>query len=232
MKYLMWDIDGTLILTGGAGMMALVQVIKDYYFLDAFEFEHSLAGRTDSDIIKEAVLQIRGRFLTAEAAGLLIRYHMELPKCLPLCRGRVLKNVLPALQYFDRPDSKYKSCLLTGNTRTGAQHKLSYYNLFQYFDVDRSVFGEASENRSELARIAWQRFYRADPMLDPDDLIFIGDTPNDVRCARTIGSRCLIVLEGSGYRPEDFAAAGCEPWKILPALPDDPAELESLLEEE
>ena len=52
MKYLMWDVDGTLVLTGGAGKDAMINVIKDYYFLDAFDFTRSLAGRTDSDIIK------------------------------------------------------------------------------------------------------------------------------------------------------------------------------------
>ena len=93
MKYLMWDVDGTLILTGGAGKDAMINVIKDYYFLDAFDFTRSLAGRTDSDIIKAVVTRLRGRCSSAEAAGLLIRYHMELPKQLPLHKGRILKNV-------------------------------------------------------------------------------------------------------------------------------------------
>ena len=92
MKYLMWDVDGTLILSGGAGKDAMIKVIKDYYFLDAFDFNKSLAGRTDSDIIKSVVTRLRGRCNSAEAAGLLIRYHMELPKQLPLHRGRVLRK--------------------------------------------------------------------------------------------------------------------------------------------
>ena len=79
MKYLMWDVDGTLILSGGAGKDAMIKVIKDYYFLDAFDFNKSLAGRTDSDIIKSVVTRLRGRCNSAEAAGLLIRYHMKLP---------------------------------------------------------------------------------------------------------------------------------------------------------
>ena len=61
MKYLMWDVDGTLVLTGGAGKDAMINVIKDYYFLDAFDFTRSLAGRTDSDIIKSVVTRLRGR---------------------------------------------------------------------------------------------------------------------------------------------------------------------------
>ena len=70
MKYLMWDVDGTLILSGGAGKDAMIKVIKDYYFLDAFDFNKSLAGRTDSDIIKSVVTRLRGRCNSSEAAGL------------------------------------------------------------------------------------------------------------------------------------------------------------------
>lgn len=230
MKYLMWDIDGTLLLTGGAGGQAMIQVIKDYYFLDAFQFQGSLAGRTDSEIIKSAVTFIRGRCHLAEAASLLIRYHMALPKFLPKYKGRVMKNVERTLQYFQRPESKYENCLLTGNTRTGAKLKLAYYKLDQYFNFDHSAFGELAEDRRELAKIALQRFYINNPQVSAKDLIFIGDTFNDVICAEAIGARCLIVLDGSSKKREDFAE--CKPWKIIDYLPDDPAELEKLLNEE
>ena len=230
MKYLMWDVDGTLILTGGAGKDAMINVIKDYYFLDAFDFTRSLAGRTDSDIIKAVVTRLRGRCSSAEAAGLLIRYHMELPKQLPLHKGRILKNVEKTLQYFSQPNSKYLNCLLTGNTRTGAQEKLAYYGLDKYFSFDHSVFGEVSENREELARIAFSRFFLMhNQSFAPEQMLFIGDTPNDVKCAHTIGSPCLIVLDGSGYKREDFDA--CKPCKIIDFLPDYPQELERLFDE-
>ena len=230
MKYLMWDVDGTLILTGGAGKDSMINVIKDYYFLDAFDFTRSLAGRTDSDIIKAVVTRLRGRCSSAEAAGLLIRYHMELPKQLPLHKGRILKNVEKTLQYFSQPNSKYINCLLTGNTRTGDQEKLAYYGLDKYFSFDHSVFGEVSENREELARIAFSRFFLMhNQSFAPEQMLFIGDTPNDVKCAHSIGSPCLIVLDGSGYKREDFDA--CKPWKIIDFLPDDPQELERLFDE-
>ena len=230
MKYLMWDVDGTLILPGGAGKDAMINVIKDYYFLDAFDFTRSLAGRTDSDIIKAVVTRLRGRCSSAEAAGLLIRYHMELPKQLPLHKGRVLKNVEKTLAYCAQPGSIYQNCLLTGNTRTGAQEKLAYYGLDKYFSFDHSVFGEVSENREELARIAFSRFFLMhNQSFAPEQMLFIGDTPNDVKCAHSIGSPCLIVLDGSGYKREDFDA--CKPWKIIDFLPDDPQELERLFDE-
>ncbi|WP_293729510.1 HAD hydrolase-like protein [uncultured Phascolarctobacterium sp.] len=231
MNYLMWDVDGTLLLTGGAGKDALINVIKDYYFLDAFDFTQSLAGRTDSDIVKKVVTRLRGRCNTAEAAGILIRYHSELTKQLPLHRGRVLKNVERTLAYFQQPGSKYLNCLLTGNTRTGAQEKLAYYKLDKYFCFNRSVFGEISEDRQELARIAFSRLYLANNQsLSPRQLIFIGDTPNDALCAQAIGARCLIILDGSSYQRHDFDS--CRPWRIIDCLPDDPAQLEAMLDEE
>ena len=229
-KHLMWDVDGTLILTGGAGGEAMKQVIKDYYFLDAFEFQESLAGRTDSEIIKSAVTFIRGRCHLSEVASLIIRYQMELPKFLPRYEGRVMKNVERTLQYFQRPASKYENCLLTGNIRMGAKMKLAHYKLDQYFNFDHSAFGELAEDRRELARIALRRFYLADPETTAKDLIFIGDTFNDVLCAQAIDARCLIVLDGSSKKREDFV--NCQPWKIIDALPDNPEDLEKLLEEE
>lgn len=228
MKYLMWDIDGTLILSGGAGKDAMIKVIKDYYFLDAFDFTQSLAGRTDSDIIKSVVTRLRGRCSSAEAAGLLIRYHMELPKQLPLHQGRVLKNVEKTLAYFAQENSPYMNCLLTGNTSTGAHLKLQHYALDKYFHYEHSVFGEISENREMLAQVARHRLYMQDENSSAKQLIFIGDTPNDAKCANAIGAPCLIVLDGSGYKEEDFAEV--KPWKIINALPDNPAELEKLFD--
>lgn len=229
MKYLFWDIDGTLLLTGGAGAFAMLKVIKEHYFLDNFEFKKSLAGRTDSEIIKEAVLQVKGRFNTADAANLLIMYHKELANYLPRYQGQVMYNVEKTLQYFSQPGSGYTNCLLTGNTKTGARLKLEHYHLAKYFNFDRSVFGELSEDRCELARIAFNRFYIKNPDIKPSDFIFIGDTPNDVLCANAIGAKCLVVLVGSHYQRSNFDAV--KPWRIIEHLPDDPSELAAMFGE-
>ncbi len=229
MKYIFWDIDGTLLLTGGAGGQAMIDVIKEHYFLKDFKFEKSLAGRTDSEIIKNAGLQIKGKFNAADAANLLIRYHMKQPQYLERCFGSWLYNVEQTLEFFDDPANGYTNCLLTGNTKTGSKLKLARYGIEKYFDFNRSMFGEASEERTQLAKILWQRFYAADPTITPDKFIFIGDTPNDVACANAIDARCLVVLYGSGYEREDFA--NVKPWKIIDRLPDDPQELKALFDE-
>lgn len=228
MKYLFWDIDGTLLLTGGAGVNAMLDVIKDYYFLKDFKFQKSLAGRTDSEIIREAVMEVKGKFRPAEAASLLIRYHMKLPQYLSKYEGYVLKNVEKNLAFFAEQKDKYTNCLLTGNTKTAAKYKLEYYNLAHFFDFDKSVFGEISEDRTELARVAWQRLYVHNPDITPENFVFIGDTPSDVQCANAIDAKAIVVLAGSHYKTEDFAEVN--PWKIISELPDDPAELQAMFE--
>lgn len=225
----MWDIDGTLILSGGAGYDALVKVIKEYYRLDAFEFTQTLAGRTDSEIIKGVVRRVTGRSVLADAANLIIRYHMALPAEMPRHPGRILKNVEATLKYFANPENGYENCILSGNTRLGSKIKLEHFGLYGYFNFNRSAFGDISERRDDIARTCWQRLYLENPEITKNDVVIVGDTPNDARCAQAIGVRALIVLFGSRFTREDFAQM--RPWKILDALPDNPAELAGMLNE-
>ncbi len=226
MKYLLWDIDGTLLLTGGAGMLALVQVIKAYYGLADFSFSRSLAGRTDLDIVKEVGLEVRGRYLPREGAALLRNYAAALPAALPQCQGRVLPNVEKTLAYVAGLPGWHNG-LLTGNIKDGAALKLGYYGLWRYFAAEANFFGDLSPLRQEVARQAWRSLYEADPFLSPQDVVVIGDTPNDALCARAIGARSLILLAGSSYRQEDFAQV--RPWLLLPALPEEPEDLVRLI---
>lgn len=230
MKHLFWDIDGTLLLSGMAGYDALCKAVKDYYFLEVYQLNQNLAGRTDSDIIKQIIVNIRGRFVPAEAASILIRYSMQLSKELPTHKGRIMKNVEKTLEHFSKPGSKYENCLCTGNIQNGAKQKLAHYKLDKYFNFNHSVFGELAEARTELAKFALHRLYLEDRSTLPQDFIFIGDTPNDVRCANAIGSRCIIILDGSSSTKEDFVDV--KPWKILDELPDNPEDFERLLDEE
>lgn len=230
MKRIMWDIDGTLLLTGGAGVQAMKKVVADYYGLADFEFEKNLAGRTDADIIRGIVLKVRQKFLPEEAESLLKLYHELLPEYLKKCRGSLMRNVEKTLRYFQSPNISFENCLLTGNTSTAAFLKLAHYGLADYFSLENSICGELSEDRAQLAKIARNKFSSLRPQEPSDDLIFVGDTPNDVLCARAIGSRCLIVLDGAQLKREDFLPYN--PWKILDHLPDDPRVLEKMFNEE
>lgn len=105
MKYIFWDIDGTLLKTGLAGVDALRDAIKFRFGIENFQFSHPLAGMTDSFIFKQTIRDIKGSFNAADAAGLLIHYHQLLEKYLPSHHGSLMPNVKETLQYFSKqPD--------------------------------------------------------------------------------------------------------------------------------
>lgn len=229
MRYLFWDIDGTLLLTRGAGAVAMRSAIKEYYSLDHdFVFRRSLAGRTDLEILNEAVLAIKGRPDAADTAALIALYEKELAAALTRYEGSLLPNVEKTLRYFSDPASCYTNCLLTGNVKHGAYLKLARYEIENYFDFDCSAFGDLSENRCDLSRAALEKLSARNGKITSGDLIFIGDTPNDAACAGAIGSKCLIVLAGSSYKRDDFTET---PWKIIDELPSNPEDLEKIFDE-
>ena len=230
MKYIFWDIDGTLLVTGLAGADALRQAVKMQFGVENFQFSHPLAGATDSQIIRQICIDIKGRCHTFDAANLLINYHRLLPQFLAERQGHLMPNVAKTLAYFDGLEG-FKTCLLTGNTTTGAYLKLKRYGIDKYFDGHYAVCGELSEKRSELAKIALRRLQvmHQDEEITGKDMFFIGDTPNDITCAEAIDARCLAVLAGSTYTKEHLEAYA--PWRIIDKLPDDPAELAQMFNE-
>lgn len=230
MKYIFWDIDGTLLLTGLAGADALRAAIRELFGVENFQFSHPLAGATDSQIIKQICIDIKGRCRTFDAANILINYHRLLPKFLKERQGHLMPNVTATLAYFEGLEG-FKTCLLTGNTTTGAYLKLQRYGIDKYFDSHYAVCGELSEDRSELAKIAMRRLQVMHPEeeISGSDIFLIGDTPNDIICAKAIGARCLAILAGSTYTKEQLAEH--EPWKIIDKLPDEPQKLVQLFNE-
>ena len=106
--------------------------------------------------------------------------------------------------------------------------KSASYGIAQYFDSRYSACGELSEDRCELAKTAYQRLYLLEPDLTPDNVIIVGDTPNDILCAQAIKARSLIILAGSTYNTEELKSYN--PWQIIPELPDDPRDFAALLD--
>ncbi len=227
MKYLCWDIDGTLLLTNNAGRDALLEAIYERYH-KTYRFRHSLAGRTDSSIVKEIITDLTGRCTSAAAASLLVTYHKLLQHSLPTHKGRIMPNVKSTLSYLkeNRPD--WQNCLLTGNTYDAAASKIKYYGLSSYFDFNHSVYGDLSEDRCDLAKILFTRLLADRSITGPQDLLVIGDTIHDAACAQVIKVPCLIVMAGSSAQKADFDRS--QPWKIIDRLPEDPFQFGQLLD--
>jgi phosphoglycolate phosphatase-like HAD superfamily hydrolase len=213
MTVLFWDIDGTLLTTGRAGVPAWDTAVREVVGRDFQLTQFNVAGMTDFQIAAETfrLLDVAGN---AEALQRMVtRYEDLLPSQLPLKQGRVLPNVAEILEHL-RGHRGVRSYLLTGNTRRGARAKLTHYRLFDYFPD--GAFAEDAGDRASIARRAVALAQRAGPV-DPDRVFVIGDTPHDIHCANAIGARTIAVATGGGYSLDELAAHN--PWRAFAELP-------------
>jgi len=213
MTVLFWDIDGTLITTGRAGMIAWNDSVRELTGR-AFDLRTGprTAGLTDYQI---AVKTFEFFGITPEPAlleRLVRRYEELLPASLPLRAGYVLPNVRAILEYL-RGRSDVRSYLLTGNTRGGARAKLVHYGLVEFFPD--GAFAEDAGDRSAIAHRALELAKQAGPVADTGVFV-IGDTPHDVECANAIGARTIAVATG-GYTMDELRAF--DPWRVFGELP-------------
>lgn len=209
---LCWDIDGTLLTTGRAGIFAWEDAAAEHvgHPVDLATFE--TAGLTDVEIAARIAERLD---LPAGAADTLLRrYEALLPDRLHRRKGAVLPGVRPVLERLrDRVD--IVSMLLTGNTEAGARAKLTHYGLMEFFE--HGAFADGCRERSAIARraldVARERLGRA---AEPSGVYVIGDTPHDIACARAIGARAVAVASGN-HTIEELARH--DPWWLLPRLP-------------
>lgn len=212
---LFWDIDGTLLTTGRAGIVAWEDAAADVLGLRVNLQAMRTAGLTDVEIARHIAQQYGTSSARDVIMPLLRRYETLLPSRLPLRAGRVLPGVKDVLEEAARrPD--VRSLLLTGNTKEGASAKLCHYGLQTYFPG--GAFGEDGEDRPAIARsaLAAARDLLGMPLV-LDQAYVIGDTPLDIACGNAIGVRTIGVATGE-YAKEDLDADGA--WWAVECLPD------------
>jgi phosphoglycolate phosphatase-like HAD superfamily hydrolase len=226
----LFDIDGTLVDTGGAGRVGLEASFRSVFGLDDVSRPAARVrfdGKTDPTIIADIAREagIPAAVVEARYALLQEAYLDALRKELaaPNPRRRVMPGVRPLLDRLAaRPDVFFG--LVTGNVEEGARVKLDAFGLNRYF-VDGGYSSDHPE-RSEIARIAHQRLSRRAGFRFPvDRVMVIGDTELDVVCARANGFRAIAVE--SGWVPRDrLLAAG--PDSLLADLTDADAVLAAM----
>ena len=193
MLYL-FDIDGTLLDTGGAGMRALQEATREIFGAAGPELD--LAGSTDLGIAEFihahfGIAPERRRIDEFFAA-----YHLRLDWQLAHgpCSGRVLGGVPELLAALARRPGATLG-LLTGNTAAGAAAKLRHFKLDRYFAF--GAYGGEHADRNQLGPLALARAAaHAGHPFPPAQTLVIGDTPKDIACAHAIGARCLAVATG------------------------------------
>ena len=205
MHFCLFDIDGTLIASGGAGKAALEGSFEEAVGLPRHLHKVPFSGRTDRAIIRD-LFRVHGVEETPERLQAVLNgYLRRLPACLASHNGRILPGIVELINdLLTRQDVTLG--LLTGNVRAGARLKLGHYGLFDHFKL--GGFGDRHFERDDVAREALAAVTQAcNGRVDCRRIWVIGDTPLDVQCARAIGARSVAVATG-WHSPADLAAAG------------------------
>lgn len=194
MHVVLFDIDGTLLTTGGAGQRAMERALENVLGVTAPTDHIPAAGRTDwaitTDLFKFHNIErddaIWNRFTDA--------YFSALPATLTELNGRVLPGVREILEDLHHRDNVCLG-LLTGNFREGARLKLQHYGIDHYFRF--GGYGDAHHSRDDVAHLAYRESHEhAGAKVATDRVWVIGDTPADVTCGRAIGANVVAVATG------------------------------------
>lgn len=230
MKVVLFDIDGTLLWTDGAGRRAVHQAIKDVFGAPAPD-GHEFDGKTDPQIVRE-LMRLAGVADDAIDVGLpeaLRRYvellHQELAGEDHM--DKTYPGIVPLLDALEMRDDVLLG-LLTGNVHEGALAKLGAVGLARHrFRI--GAFGSDHASRPELPAIARER---AESLLGHavlgEDVVVIGDTPADMSCGNGIGARAIGVATGR-YSVADLLA--CNAAAVFPDLSDTAAVMRAILGE-
>jgi phosphoglycolate phosphatase-like HAD superfamily hydrolase len=198
---ILFDIDGTLVLTGGAGSRAMRRAFHDVFQVDNAFDGIPMPGRTDSSLLAQALARagltygddLVGRFRSC--------YYDHLADALeePHPGKRVMPGVRPLLDALSQREDVFLA-LLTGNFGPSARLKLQHFDLWRYFPC--GAFGEDAEDRNLLVPIAIERArIHGAKLVDAGRILVVGDTPLDVACAVAAGARAVAVATG----PADVA---------------------------
>jgi phosphoglycolate phosphatase len=216
----LFDIDGTLLVTGGAGAVAWQRAFRELHGIDADIEEHTHAGMTDPEIAAIVFREVIGRDGDeAERAAAIAGYLSHLEDAIEESGGY---RVMPGIEAL-LPRLAGEGVLLglvTGNIEAAAQIKLARAGLNRFFAF--GGYGSDSSDRTELTRRAVERggVVSGSP-LDPEATFAVGDTPRDVKAGHGAGIRVVGVATGS-YSVEQLREAGAD-WALVTVEDDFPA---------
>ena len=213
MHTLLFDIDGTLIRSGGAGFRAMQKTLLQMFGIDDFP-SLEFRGRTDRGILRDLFEYVELDF-NIHGAEFSQVYWQHLPDSLRASNGWILPGVVELLTILSSR-SGFALGILTGNARRAADIKLDHFELSPFFEF--GGHGDDHACRNDVAALAHAAAANhLGSQFDPEKVWVIGDTVNDITCARSINSR-VIAVETGGTDPADLRAA--EPDAQLATLLD------------
>jgi phosphoglycolate phosphatase-like HAD superfamily hydrolase len=228
MRVVLFDIDGTLLRSGGVGRIAMERALTEVFGSPGSNDYH-YDGKTDRQIVRD-LMRLDGLSddeIDAQMERLIAAYLSELRA--ELASGKrtvhVFEGVRELLDELETRDDVVLG-LLTGNVEGGARAKLGAAGI----DVDRfkiNAFGSDHELRPELPGVAQKRAREILGLdIAGDRVIVIGDTPADIRCGEGIGARAIGVATGR-YSVEDLASHGA--YAVFETLADTDAVMRQIM---
>jgi phosphoglycolate phosphatase-like HAD superfamily hydrolase len=196
-KLILWDIDGTLIYSGGVAGEAMRTAMERVYGRAMSAERHAYAGKTDQQIILETFAERAHADVLPLLEDFTATYLAELESRRDqfLARGYILEGVAAVLERL--MGAPVVQSLLTGNLKPVARFKLDLLGLTRYFDFDTGAYGSDHHIRANLVPIAAERAaQRYGRPFTGRDVVVIGDTPNDIDCGRAAGARTIAVATG------------------------------------
>jgi phosphoglycolate phosphatase-like HAD superfamily hydrolase len=204
-RLLLFDIDGTLVNTGGAGVESLKTTMRSRFSATDDLHDIEIAGKTDRAIIRDILRKYQVDPNEENIASFAQEYIDGLPLSLSRSRGRVLPGIQRLLERL-RPQPNIVLALLTGNLQQGAKLKLQHYGLWDFFEF--GAFADDHHDRNELGAFARERAQsRHGHDFDAADIDVIGDTNHDIACGKAFGARTIAVATGSWSRERLQACA-------------------------
>ena len=194
-RLVLFDVDGTLIHTSGAGVKAFGRTFASEFGIRDGTHGVDFAGRTDPSLVEEVLLKHQIRPAADATQRFFDTYVFYLDHFLQALPGGAQPGVHGWLEDLESLPHRPLRGLLTGNIRLGAEIKLRHFGLWEHFQT--GAFGDDHIDRNRIAETAKAR---AEGLLQTElrgeDILVIGDTPLDIACARHIGAKALAVATG------------------------------------
>ncbi len=196
-RLVLWDIDGTLMRAGDIAAVVFERAIEQVLGAPPSR-RLRMAGKTDPQIVREHLALADLSDVDQYVEAILARAEVELAGASDLIteHGTVKPGVLDLLRRLDA-DARFLQSVVTGNITANAAVKLGALGLDVWLDLEIGAYGSDSAERRDLVPIAMERVERLrGRRFEPGQVWIIGDTGNDLACARAAGARCLLVATG------------------------------------
>lgn len=201
MNLLFFDIDGTLLLSQGAGGRSIVRVMKSIFEVQEEIARIEIHGQTDRGIASQLFAAHAIDDNEQNWTKFIDGYLQILDDELASSEGSLLPGI-PSLLLKLEQQEHVELALLTGNIEQGARKKVEYFGISEYFSW--GGFGDAHRDRADMARNAMQVAQEKMNLDQVENVFVIGDTPNDIRCGKAIDAKTVAVAT-AGYTRDQLA---------------------------